>query len=419
MADQFIYQMTDTWNNGATDFAGIQMDVTDSASLATSRLLDLKVGGASKFKIQKDGSVFLTSSSAGAAGPVITVYHNSASPLALDVPFKLLVQGEDSAGNTQDYGDIQVRIDDATSGSEDSSLLFSISVAGALTTLATLGGSALTLGTNVAVAFAGTGAATTRTNLGVLNSGYLNGLTVSVNVGDPTNDIDIAAGTAAEEGVANPDLMTLVAMTKRLDAAWAVGTNQGMRATGVAIADGTYHIFEIKRPDTQVVDIAADTSITGANIAANTNVAYTQKRRIFSITRVAGVIRPFDQNGDIVKYRSGVLAQSSIASSGAVLQTMPVPIGLSLGVLANIDLGVNGSSGADYGLGDAASGNVQTSVCSLNNLNAGALRVRHDIGTPYFSNTSGQIYRSLGIGFGTVGTADLYCLGYIDRRGQL
>jgi len=149
MADQFIYLMTDTWNNGATDFAGIQMDITDSASLATSRLLDLKINGASKFKVQKDGSVTLTSADAGAAGPVLTAFHNSASPAASDIPFQLLVQGKDSAGNTQDYGAIQLQIDDPTSTTEDASFLFRLTVAGTMTTLATLSGTGLTLGTGL------------------------------------------------------------------------------------------------------------------------------------------------------------------------------------------------------------------------------------------------------------------------------
>lgn len=149
MADQFVYLLTDTWNNGVTDFAGIQMDVTDNASAATSRLLDLKINGFSKFKVQKDGSVTLTSADAGAAGPVLTVFHNSASPAASDIPFQLLVQGKDSAGNTQDYGAIQLQIDDPTSTTEDASFLFRLTVAGTMTTLATLSGTGLTLGTGL------------------------------------------------------------------------------------------------------------------------------------------------------------------------------------------------------------------------------------------------------------------------------
>jgi len=118
--------------------------------------------------------------------------------------------------------------------------------------------------------------------------GTLYGLTLSNNGSDATNDIDIAVGSARDStDAANIDLLS--ALTKQLDVAWAVGTNAGMLATGAGVANTTYYIFVIKRPDTGVVDIAADTSSTGANIAANTNAAYTIKRQIGYVVRAGGV----------------------------------------------------------------------------------------------------------------------------------
>ena len=51
----FIYDLADTWNNGATTFTAIKMNVTDSASSASSLLMDLQVGGSSKLLLRKDG----------------------------------------------------------------------------------------------------------------------------------------------------------------------------------------------------------------------------------------------------------------------------------------------------------------------------------------------------------------------------
>lgn len=48
--------LTDTWTSGATTYNGIGLDVTDTASAAASKLLNLKVGGTSKFTVQKDGA---------------------------------------------------------------------------------------------------------------------------------------------------------------------------------------------------------------------------------------------------------------------------------------------------------------------------------------------------------------------------
>jgi hypothetical protein len=83
MADQFIYSMTDTWSDGGTTWVAIKMNVTDSASTSDSKLIELQVGGNTKFAVRKDGNVTLTSNDAGAAGPVMTFFHDSASPAAV------------------------------------------------------------------------------------------------------------------------------------------------------------------------------------------------------------------------------------------------------------------------------------------------------------------------------------------------
>lgn len=46
-----------TWNNGATVFTGLKLDVTDTASDASSAVIDMLVGGSSKFKVSKTGQI--------------------------------------------------------------------------------------------------------------------------------------------------------------------------------------------------------------------------------------------------------------------------------------------------------------------------------------------------------------------------
>lgn len=76
----------------------------------------------------------LASTDAGAAaGPVLTLYRNSASPLAADVLGLINFDGEDSAGNQQTYGDIFATITDPTSTSEDATVTHRVVVAGTLT----------------------------------------------------------------------------------------------------------------------------------------------------------------------------------------------------------------------------------------------------------------------------------------------
>lgn len=54
-----IYDLSDTWNDGGTTFNAIKMNVTDTASASGSLLMDLQVGGSSRFKIGKDTKVVL------------------------------------------------------------------------------------------------------------------------------------------------------------------------------------------------------------------------------------------------------------------------------------------------------------------------------------------------------------------------
>lgn len=52
-----IYNMADTWNNVATTFTAILMNVTDTNSAAGSKLLDLQVGSVSRVSIDKTGPI--------------------------------------------------------------------------------------------------------------------------------------------------------------------------------------------------------------------------------------------------------------------------------------------------------------------------------------------------------------------------
>jgi len=52
-----IYDLVDTWTVGTTTYNAIKMDVTDTASAADSMLMDLLVGGASKFGVTKAGAL--------------------------------------------------------------------------------------------------------------------------------------------------------------------------------------------------------------------------------------------------------------------------------------------------------------------------------------------------------------------------
>jgi hypothetical protein len=55
MATKPLSDLTATWNAAGTTFTAVKMNVTDTASAAGSLLIDLQVGGVSKFSASKSG----------------------------------------------------------------------------------------------------------------------------------------------------------------------------------------------------------------------------------------------------------------------------------------------------------------------------------------------------------------------------
>ena len=159
---------------------------------------------------------------------------------------------------------------------------------------------------------------------------YLSGLTLSNNGCDATNDIDIAVGVACASD--QSAMLTLAAgLTKRLDAAWVVGTNQGGLDTG-SIANTTYHVWLIRRSDTGVVDALFSTSATSPTMPTS----YDQKRRIGSILRESGTIIPFTQDGDFFRRtNSKQVTTSANPGTSPVTVTLAVPIGIKVFALLN------------------------------------------------------------------------------------
>jgi hypothetical protein len=261
--------------------------------------------------------------------------------------------------------------------------------------------------------------ATARTNISAPLKGHIFGLTLSNNGTDATNDIDIAAGECASTET-NPVLMVLAAaLTKRLDAAWAVGSGNGGLDTG-SIANTTYHVWLIQRSDTGVVDALFSTSATSPTMPAN----YDLKRRIGSIIRASAAIVGFVQNGDLFTRKSPVRdVAATNPGTSAVTRTMSVPLGIKVRAeLAVLIIGnpANTASPGSVLLSDlnttdvAPSGtNGFTSWASVGVAAGGGL------GSVLFvtTNTSGQV-RSR-VENSTAGTEIyIFTLGWIDTRGK-
>lgn len=115
---------------------------------------------------------------------------------------------------------------------------------------------------------------------------WMQGLTYSNNSGDATNDLDIAAGQCRD--ATNAHNIIVSALTKRSDATFVVGTNQGMLDTG-AVGNSDYYLFAIKRSDTGICDVLCSLSSTSPTMPAS----YDYKRLIGWFKRVGGTIVAF------------------------------------------------------------------------------------------------------------------------------
>lgn len=128
----------------------------------------------------------------------------------------------------------------------------------------------------------------------IVLKGVQNGFTTSPSTTNPTRDISISPGVAgSDDGTIwiNPT----VAITKRINATWALGNNLGGLDQGTIQGNKWYYPFVIKNTTTQSVDILISLSPTSPTMPTG----FTKKQRIGSFrTNAAAAIIKFKQSGD-------------------------------------------------------------------------------------------------------------------------
>lgn len=151
---------------------------------------------------------------------------------------------------------------------------------------------------------------------------YIGGLGIA-SAADVTNDITIAVGEARDETDAQ-DITLASALTKQIDAAWAVGTNAGGMDTGTVASSTSYYIWLILRSDTSVVD--ALFSLSGTAPTMPTNYDY---RRLIAFVRRNGsaAIQPFENQGDVTWYVDGIgdVSDATITNNAFETGTLSCP----------------------------------------------------------------------------------------------
>ncbi len=234
----------------------------------------------------------------------------------------------------------------------------------------------------------------TTTNKGV--SFLPSPITIANNISDSNNDIDFSAGNftvsdGSAQGVSSAE-------TKRLDATWSAGTNAGGLAAGLTKANSTwYHCFKLLNPTTGATGSGYDTSLTAANLLADSAViaaGFTKYKRIASfVTDGSGNIRTgtyiFSSSGTYnFSYDTFITDLSAVIGSTAVLRTLSTPLGVR--TKAKFTFGAN-ATGSGAGVIRAYSAN---SASSLSIVGTGYFSVGAVAATGYVeaeTNTSSQI----------------------------
>lgn len=168
------------------------------------------------------------------------------------------------------------------------------------------------------------------------------------NTSDKNNDIDFSAGVFQFDDGSGQSVLS--AMTKRLDATWAAGTNQGGLDTGSKANSTWYYCYAIYNPTTLVSDFLFSASATSPTLPSG----YTKSKLLPYALRT-------DSSGNILAgkwYKDGTFVFASAllvldlsgAGSGTVTNVMPtlpcrgdVQMVLSLTTTGHSNLGVYGN----------------------------------------------------------------------------
>lgn len=238
--------------------------------------------------------------------------------------------------------------------------------------------------------------------------GWLSGCTLSNNTTDAANDLDVAAGLCRDD-TNTADISFPATITKRLDALWATGTNQGGRDTG-AIADAWWHVFAIRNPATNACDVLFSQSISAPTMPSG----FTQKRRIGSGQRISGTgFRPFRQYGDYFQFTTAPtdVVNRAMATGQSTNDTLSVPAGLK--IRAHVQVRAYcGAANGQLAMCDADQPSTTANIfMPVTNIMSGFI-------CTLWTGSTALIYWNCPSSAGSTVTISLNTLGYWDHRGK-
>lgn len=241
------------------------------------------------------------------------------------------------------------------------------------------------------------------------------GLTYGNNAGDATNDLDIAAGGAMDATGAY--WITLGALTKQSDAAFAAGTNAGCLDTG-AVGNSDYYLWAIARSDIGGVDVLCSLSSTAPSMPA----AFDFKRLFGWFKRVGGTVvalTTYEAAGGALgfKWTTPTLDIDLANTLTTSRRTDALKVPLNFSVLANIRVNIDDAAVFSVLLCDPAETDaaVSSTAAPLANVRS------HVAGTPGLAQlqitTSAAGLIAARASLATIDSYKVLTLGFVwDRR---
>lgn len=251
--------------------------------------------------------------------------------------------------------------------------------------------------------------------------GHIGGLQTS-NGTDTAHDIDITVG-GARDAADSGNLILTSALTKQIDASWAVGTNAGGMATAVSLSPSTwYHLFLVDL-DAGGTDAGFDTSITAANLLATTGVGTVYRRIASVLTDGSSNIILYTQAGD--EFLWGVpVSDYNQANPGtaAVTHTLTTPAGAQTWAMVSLSIDdASPDTATGYALVTSPDQTDTAPSSTLHDLSypgsAGEFNASIKTGRGVRTNTSSQIRTRLSKSDASI-TQAITTHGWIDPLGR-
>lgn len=268
----------------------------------------------------------------------------------------------------------------------------------------------------------------TNPSTGILPRGFIAGLKLSNNGVDALHDIDVAVGVARDRTNTLGIPLNSI-LTKRIDAAWAVGSGNGGYASASALApDESYgfHLIYNGSTTAPVVDAGIDISAVATQLKAASG--YTHSRRIGSVlTDGSSNVVAFTQEGDDFTLDVPVNdINETDPGSGPGLKELSVPTGLGA-------FKIKAKTAWRLSDSDTAAGNNTamiittpgiTGASASSNVFAAFIRksshtdpMGANVYGEWLTSTNGQVIVDLSRSDANI-TLVATTFGWIDRRGQ-